>query len=77
MSVKTINDLLENDGIIIPIIQRDYVQGSDLESERRNEFLNSLFKTLLIPNEKQNLDFIYGRTQKGLGFLPAIISPPQ
>ena len=70
MSVKTINDLLNKDGIVIPIIQRDYVQGNDLESERRNEFLDSLFKTLLIDSEKQNLDFIYGRSQKGLGFLP-------
>ena len=70
MSIYTINNLLEHDGIVIPIIQRDYVQGSDLESERRNEFLDSLFKTLLIKDGKQNLDFIYGRTQKGLGFLP-------
>ena len=29
--------------IEIPLIQRDYVQGSNLQSKKRNEFIDSLF----------------------------------
>ena len=32
--------------IEIPLIQRDYVQGSNLQSKKRNEFIDSLFEAL-------------------------------
>lgn len=54
--------------IEIPLIQRDYVQGSNFQSKKRDEFIDSLFDALL---EKKSceLDFIYGTENNGV-FLP-------
>lgn len=54
---------------VIPAIQRDYVQGSAKNREKRNQFLEAIFKTLLSENKQLNLDFIYG-TGNGDEFLP-------
>lgn len=70
MENQTLNKLLSEKGIVIPIIQRDYVQGSNNQEERRNEFIKTLIKTLSETDKIQNLDFIYGRTFEGDGFLP-------
>lgn len=54
----------------IPIIQRDYVQGDDSNSEKRDAFLSSIFKALAgLRDEKGRLysgkmDFIYGFSEK-------------
>ncbi len=66
----TFNKMLTDGEIVIPIIQRDYVQGSDKQEERRNEFVESLISTLASENKSQNLDFIYGRTNETNEFLP-------
>lgn len=47
------------DGIQIPMIQRDYAQGREDESELRNRFLNSIFYALE-KAENLELDFVYG-----------------
>ena len=55
--------------IEIPLIQRDYVQGGDLQSKKRNEFIDSLFDALLYEGKPCELDFIYGTEENGV-FLP-------
>lgn len=55
--------------IEIPLIQRDYVQGSNLHSKKRNEFIDSLFDALLYEGKTCELDFIYG-TEENDVFIP-------
>jgi hypothetical protein len=54
----------EVDTIEIPILQRDYAQGREDESEVRTLFLSSLFKALMCAEEEHrlplDLDFVYG-----------------
>lgn len=51
--------LLQEQRIEIPIIQRDYAQGREDKKELRKEFLSALYKSL--DEEKPiRLDFIYG-----------------
>ena len=51
--------LLENQSVEIPIIQRDYAQGREDKKEIRVEFLNALYRS--IDKDKSiKLDFIYG-----------------
>ena len=61
-------NLINSYKISIPIIQRDYAQGREEEFEKREKFLNAIFKHLN-NNEKLHLDFIYGRV-KGDTFFP-------
>jgi|26BtaG_2_1085354.scaffolds.fasta_scaffold01330_4 hypothetical protein len=62
----TFSELFDKVSIVeIPIIQRDYAQGRQEQSEVRDTFLDSLFSALIIDrtnSDKQtlNLDFIYG-----------------
>lgn len=69
MEKNTLINLLDTKGIVIPIIQRDYVQGNDLNRDKRNNFLDNIF-THLKNDDAMNLDFIYGRTIQGDGFVP-------
>lgn len=46
MEKKNLRDFLKSTGVIIPIIQRDYVQGSDSNQEKRNKFLDAIFVRL-------------------------------
>lgn len=54
-----INDFFKDNSIKIPIIQRDYVQGSNLWAVKRDEFICSLFDALINKNTLL-LDFVYG-----------------
>lgn len=66
---KLLND---NDigGIDIPRIQRDYAQGRIEEAERRERFLDAIFKCLS-ESKPLHLDFIYGKIeQKAKFFYP-------
>lgn len=62
----------------IPIIQRDYVQGSDKNAEKREVFLKVILDNLAgrvsEDNGAGNIDFIYGTTYKSQseadGFMP-------
>ncbi|TDE51435.1 DUF262 domain-containing protein [Flavobacterium sp. GT3P67] len=53
-------ELISNNKIEIPIIQRDYAQGRAEESRIARTFINKL-KSRLLSNEKLNLDFVYGK----------------
>lgn len=64
-------ELISEYSIEIPIIQRDYAQGREIEKieEIRNTFLENLYESL--ENEKQlDLDFIYGSLKDGNVFIP-------
>ena len=61
----TFTKLFEYDQrVVVPIIQRDYAQGRDSESDVRRDFLDALFGALTLPKDHPslplNLDFIYG-----------------
>lgn len=63
-------DLVRENKIVIPKIQRDYVQGSNAQQEKRDEFLNVLLEHLS-SNTEYHLDFIYGTGGVDKGeFLP-------
>ncbi len=55
---------LSDNGIEVPIIQRDYAQGRDGKEELRKSFLRDL-KAALDDNEQMKLDFVYGTTENG------------
>lgn len=48
-----------NKTIVIPRIQRDYVQGSENNIKKRDEFIKVIFDVLK-EGRHYNLDFIYG-----------------
>ncbi|NLP59334.1 DUF262 domain-containing protein [Lutibacter sp. B1] len=54
--------LLEENKISIPIIQRDYAQGRKEESEKRERFLESILKHIA-KQGNLHLDFVYGRVK--------------
>lgn len=58
-------DLIESTKISIPMIQRDYAQGREEEGEKREKFLNTIFKHLSDKNEL-HLDFVYGRKKENI-----------
>lgn len=55
------NKFAGRNGVAIPIIQRDYVQGADVNFEKRDKFIKKLFDALL-KRETCELHFIYGST---------------
>jgi uncharacterized protein with ParB-like and HNH nuclease domain len=70
MSTKpsTIKDILSENSIKIPKIQRDYAQGRcpSLEIKRiRDSFLSALYDSLVKENKPIILDFIYGDIKDG------------
>ncbi len=57
--IKTFNSLVEKYTIVIPHIQRDYVQGSNKHNEKRDRFIGALVEHLC-SGEPLHLNFIYG-----------------
>lgn len=55
---------LSDNGIEIPIIQRDYAQGREGREELRKSFLRDL-KSALNDNTQMKLDFVYGTMENG------------
>ncbi|WP_302976994.1 DUF262 domain-containing protein [Paraprevotella clara] len=55
------NKFAARNGVAIPIIQRDYVQGADVNFEKRDKFIKKLLDALL-NRETCELHFIYGST---------------
>ncbi len=53
--------LLDENKIEIPIIQRDYAQGRIDENKIRDKFLDVLYDKIENIHETVNLDFVYGR----------------
>ena len=64
MSQTTFWNLLKENKIEIPIIQRDYAQGREGKEYLRQTFLESL-KKALDENKVLKLDFVYGSTENG------------
>jgi hypothetical protein len=62
-SNKSFWELISDFTINIPIIQRDYAQGRVEEKEKRDKFLDAIFRHLT-KYEKLDLDFVYGRINK-------------
>ena len=52
------------DGIVIPMIQRDYAQGRKSARKLRDRFLGAIFNTLNNEGKDLELDFIYGSIKK-------------
>lgn len=68
--LHTFGELIRENKIVIPKIQRDYVQGSNAQKEKRDEFLAVLLDHLVSDTE-YHLDFIYGTGGTDQGeFLP-------
>ena len=65
MSQTTFWNLLTENKIEIPIIQRDYAQGREGKEYLRQTFLESL-KNALDKNEVLKLDFVYGSAENGV-----------
>lgn len=59
----------KENNIEIPLIQRDYVQGSNRQSEKRDAFIDSLYDALTNKDIQCELDFIYGTFRDG-AFMP-------
>ncbi len=58
--------LLQQNTIIVPLIQRDYAQGRNTEVVLRNSFVDKLKTVLETHSETLNLDFVYGYTENGV-----------
>ncbi|WP_417886679.1 DUF262 domain-containing protein [Zunongwangia sp.] len=58
----TFYQLLENNTVKIPLIQRDYAQGRTSVKDLRNSFIEKIKKIINGEDEKLNLDFVYGYT---------------
>tara|TARA_R110002020_G_scaffold347690_5_gene561370 strand:- start:592 stop:2916 length:2325 start_codon:yes stop_codon:yes gene_type:complete len=56
----TLYQLLENNTVKIPLIQRDYAQGRTSVKDLRNSFIEKIKKIIYNEDEKLNLDFVYG-----------------
>lgn len=62
----SLRQLLETkpDGIVIPMLQRDYAQGRATAAEIRGTFLDALLQATLVSDDEYveplNLDFVYG-----------------
>lgn len=67
MKYYTFLEIIENDNIRIPKIQRDYAQGrkSSKVNEIRKNFVHSLIKTIKGECKTQELDFVYGNKRNG------------
>lgn len=66
MTAKSISfwELLNENSIKVPIIQRDYAQGRPEQSPLRVRFLASL-KTALDTPQELTLDFVFGSVENG------------
>lgn len=64
--MTTYNQFSEQQGVAIPIIQRDYVQGLDSNFAKRDKFLRNILKAL-DSNKKFEIDFIYGSSGNSSG----------
>lgn len=59
--MNTYKDFITKYALTIPEIQRDYVQGSDINKEKRNAFIDNIIEHLENGDERHlDLQFIYG-----------------
>ncbi|MDE6741528.1 MAG: DUF262 domain-containing protein [Muribaculaceae bacterium] len=57
------SDFASKSGVAIPIIQRDYVQGAEVNFEKRNTFMEEIFNALLTATPYP-IDLIYGSSDE-------------
>ena len=57
---KNFIELINENEIIIPLIQRDYAQGREKEKKRANDFLDAILDGT---KNSLNLDFVYGKVE--------------
>ena len=72
-TLSTFYKLLDKNEIVIPKIQRDYVQGRESVRIKRNRktFVEALVNSICEPSQNQiNLNFIYGYTNEKDQFIP-------
>ncbi len=62
--MKDFKTFAQENKVRIPLIQRDYVQGSDMNAAKRDKFLDALLLALET-GTPLSLDFIYGSTNSG------------
>lgn len=62
--MKDFKTFAQENKVRIPLIQRDYVQGSDTNAAKRDKFLEALLSALET-GTPLSLDFIYGSTNSG------------
>jgi len=60
----TLWQLLSQQEIVVPMIQRDYAQGRSGKEHIRSAFLKDV-ETHLIAGTSLTLDFVYGNTESG------------
>ncbi len=70
------SELIRDQHVEVPLIQRDYAQGREAEKDVRDDFLGALYDAMVpatgADKPPLNLDFVYGSTE-GTGssrFLP-------
>jgi hypothetical protein len=69
MSRSNFKNLIEQNEIVIPLIQRDYAQGRRKEEKKARKFLEAILDGMDSENGL-NLDFIYGSSLKDNKFTP-------
>lgn len=64
MKKRNFYELIEQDRVVIPKLQRDYAFGRESEKEKCESFVKKILDSLK-ENKEKNLDFIYGKKNKG------------
>lgn len=60
MNINNLKNLLSEYNVVIPMLQRDYVQGKKSKINIAESFLNNIFEVLDGNQNKLHIDFIYG-----------------
>ena len=60
----TLNSLLDDYNVVIPVIQRDYAQGRSGCENIRREIITDIYKALGSNNQELCMDFVYGESVK-------------
>lgn len=60
MNINNLKNLLTEYNVVIPMLQRDYVQGKKSKSSIAESFLYNIFEVLEGNQNKLHIDFIYG-----------------
>ncbi|MBW5410777.1 DUF262 domain-containing protein, partial [Brachyspira hampsonii] len=60
MNINNLKNLLSKYNVVIPMLQRDYVQGKKSKISIAEAFLHNIFGVLDGNQNKLHIDFIYG-----------------
>lgn len=62
--MKTYNKFVRNYSVTIPEVQRDYVQGANINKDKRDAFVDNILNHLEKGTTKLDLQFIYGSSKQ-------------